>query len=98
MKNTLARQMETTHTRDAAPAPPRIRPIERPGLVLRACYAAGRRIFGQVPTPEKLIAHRPALLFGLGGLWTAIEYGGHVDAALRALLQLQVATIYRVPF
>jgi len=82
----------------AASALPRIRPIERPGLVLRACYAVGRRLFGRVPTPEKLIAHRPALLFGLGGLWTAIEYGGHVNPALRALLQLQVATLYRVPY
>jgi hypothetical protein len=82
----------------AASTLPRIRPIERPGLVLRACYAVGRRLFGRVPTPAKLIAHRPALLFGLGGLWTAIEYGGRVDRALRALLQLQVATLYRVPF
>ena len=75
---------------------PRVRPIERPGLVLRACYAVGRRLFGRVPTPEKLMAHRPALLFGIGGLWTAIEYGGRLDAELRALLQLHVASLYGV--
>lgn len=96
--HTMVGEMETQTMTDARPARPRISPIERPGLVLRACYAVGRRLFGRVPTPEKLIAHRPALLFGLGGLWTAIEYGGRVDAALRALLQLQVATLYRVPF
>jgi hypothetical protein len=35
---------------------------------------------------------------GLGGLWTAIEYGGTIDGRLRALLQLHVARLYDVAY
>jgi hypothetical protein len=38
------------------------------------------------------------MMLGLGGLWTAIEYGGTLDRGLRALLQLHVATVYGVPY
>jgi hypothetical protein len=72
----------------------RIAPVENPGAVLRGTYAIGRRLFGDVPTPQKLMAHRPALMFGLGALWMSIERFGALDARLRALLQLQVATLY----
>jgi hypothetical protein len=72
----------------------RIAPVENPGAVVRSTYAIGRRLFGDVPTPQKLMAHRPALMFGLGALWTSIERFGALDARLRALLQLQVATLY----
>jgi hypothetical protein len=40
------------------------------------------------------MAHRPALMLGIGALWTSIERFGALDARLRALLQLQVATLY----
>lgn len=76
----------------------RISTVEDPGPILRAFYGIGRRLFGQVPTPEKLMAHRPALLLGIGGLWTSIERFGRVDARVRALLQLQVATLYDVAY
>ena len=72
----------------------RIAPVESPGLAVRGFYAIGRRIFGEVPTPEKLMAHRPALMLGIGALWTSIEKFGGLDARLRALLQLHVATLY----
>ena len=62
-----------------------------PGLVLRAFYAIGRRMFGQVRTPEKLMAHRPALMLGIGGFYGAIEWFGTIDARLRALVQLLLA-------
>jgi hypothetical protein len=68
--------------------------VERPGLLVRACYAIGRKMFGQVPTPEKLMAHRPALMFGLGALYGAIEWRGTLGPRLHALLQLHVATLY----
>lgn len=68
------------------------------GVLVRASYRVGRRLFGQVPTPQKLMAERPAMMLGLGGLWAAIEYGGTLDRALRALLQLHVATVYGVPY
>jgi len=67
-----------------------------PGLLLRGFYAIGRRLFGQVPPPEKLMVHRPALMLGLGGLYGAIEWWGSLDARLRALLQLQVARLHDV--
>ncbi|MGH7308085.1 MAG: hypothetical protein ACREK6_05255 [Candidatus Rokuibacteriota bacterium] len=72
----------------------RVTPVENPGLTLRAFYAIGQKMFGQVPTPEKIMAHRPALLLGMGGLYSAIEWFGTLDARLRALLQLQVARVY----
>ncbi len=87
--------META-TRATQPA--RIQEVDRPGPVLRVFYAVGERMFGRVPTPEKVMAHRPALMLGLGGLYGAIEWFGTLDARLRALLQLQVARLYGVPY
>ena len=76
----------------------RIAPVEDPGVVVRGFYAIGRRLFGEVPTPEKLMAHRPALMLGLGALWTSIERFGALDERLRALLQLRVAELYDVAY
>lgn len=72
----------------------RIEPVENPSAVVRGLYAIGRQLFGDVPTPQKLMAHRPALMAGIGALWTSIERFGALDGRLRALLQLQVATLY----
>lgn len=72
----------------------RITPVDHPGPLVRGSYAVGRRLFGDVPTPQKLMAHRPALMLGMGALWTSIERFGALDGRLRALLQLQVATLY----
>jgi hypothetical protein len=72
----------------------RIAPIENPSPVLRGTSAIARRLFGDVPTPQKLMAHRPALMLGIGALWTTIERFGALDGRLRALLQLQVAILY----
>lgn len=76
----------------------RIVPIEQPGLMLRGAYAIGRRIFGDVPTPQKVMAHHPALMLGIGALWTSIERFAVLDGRLRALLQLHVATLYDVAY
>ena len=72
----------------------RIAPVDNPGPLVRASYAVGRRLFGEVPTPQKLMAHRPALMLGIGALWTSIERFGALDGRLRALLQIHVATLY----
>jgi hypothetical protein len=72
----------------------RITPVEDPGLALRGFYAIGRRLFGKVPTPQRLMAHRPALMLGIGALWTSIERFGALDGRLRALVQLHVARLY----
>jgi len=71
---------------------------EHPGLVTRTLFKLGERMFGQVPTPERLMAHRLPMMLGLGGLHTAIERFGTIEAPLRALLNVQVATLYGVPY
>ena len=68
--------------------------IERPGLAVRVFYKIGERMFGQVPTPERLMAHRVPLMLGIGGLYGAIEWFGTIDRELRALLNVQVAALY----
>ena len=55
-------------------------------------------MFGQVPTPERLMAHRPPLMLGIGGLYGAIEWFGKIDSQLRVLLNVQVAALYRAPY
>ena len=72
--------------------------LERPGVVIGALFKIGERMFGQVPTPERLMAHRLPMMLGLGGLHTAIDRLGTIEPQLRALLNLQVATLYGVPY
>lgn len=76
----------------------RIAPVDRPGVALRPLYAIGARLFGQVPTPQALMAHRPSLMLGVGAFWAAIEWSGTIDARLRALLQLHVARLYNTAY
>ena len=76
----------------------RIGTIERPGFVARAFFRIGARMFGQVPTPQRLMAHRLPLMLGMGALYGTIEWLGTIDARLRALLNLQVATLHGVPY
>ncbi len=76
----------------------RISEIDRPGLAVKLFYTIGERLFGAVPTPEKVMAHRVPLMLGLGGLWGAIEWFAKVDAPLRALLQFHVARVARAPY
>jgi hypothetical protein len=75
---------------DLAPVPP--------GLLTRAFFKIGERIFGQVPTPERVMAQRLPLMVGLGGLYGAIEWFGTIEAPLRALLNVQVAALYRAEY
>lgn len=72
--------------------------IKRPGMLARTFFKIGERMFGQVPTPERLMAHRLPLLLGMGGLYGAIEWFAKIDAPLRALLNVQVAALYGVPY
>ena len=72
----------------------RISEIDRPGMLTRAFFAIGTRMFGAVPTPERIMAHRLPLMMGLGGLYGALEWCGRIDAPLRALLNVHVARLY----
>lgn len=72
----------------------RISEVEHPGPATRAFYRIGERMFGKVPTPERIMAHRLPLMLGLGGLYGAMEWFGTIDARLRALLNVHVANLY----
>ena len=72
----------------------RISEVERPGLAVRAFYAIGERMFGAVPTPERIMAHRVPLMLGMGGLWGSMEWFGTIERTLRALLQLHAAELH----
>ena len=76
----------------------RISEIDRPGLAGRAFYKIGERLFGMVPTPERIMAHRLPLMLGMGGLWGSIEWFARLPADLRALLQLRVAQLSRAMY
>ena len=72
--------------------------IEQPRGLTRILFKIGERMFGQVPTAERLMARRLPLMLGLGGLYGAIEWFGKIDNRLRALLNVQVAALHRAPF
>lgn len=72
----------------------RITEVDRPGLAVRAFYKIGERMFGAVPTPERIMAHRVPLMLGIGGLWGSMEWFATLDKALRALVQLHVAGLH----
>jgi hypothetical protein len=55
-------------------------------------------MFGKVPTPERIMAHRFPLMLGLGALYGAIEWFGRIETELRALLNIQVAALYGSPY
>ena len=71
----------------------RISEVERPGLAVRAFYKVGERLFGAVPTTERVMAHRVPLMLGIGGLWGSMEWFGTLDKTLRELLQIHVAEL-----
>jgi hypothetical protein len=72
----------------------RISEVERPGLAVRAFYKIGERMFGAVPTTERIMAHRVPLMLGIGGLWGSMEWFGRIERPLRELLQVHVAELY----
>ena len=72
--------------------------MEPPGVLARLFFRIGERMFGKVPTPERLMAKRMPLMLGIGALYGAIEWFGKIDAELRALLNLQVAALHRMPY
>jgi hypothetical protein len=71
---------------------------ERSGVMTRALFKLGERMYGKVPTPERIMARRLPLMLGLGSLYLIIEWFAKTDRQLRALLNLQVATLYGVPY
>lgn len=72
----------------------RISEVERPGLAVRTFYKVGERLFGAVPTTERVMAHRVPLMLGIGGLWGSMEWFGTLEKTLRELLQVHVAELH----
>ena len=72
----------------------RISEVDRPGLAVRAFYKVGERLFGAVPTTERVMAHRVPLMLGIGGLWGSMEWFGTLEKTLRELLQVHVAELH----
>ncbi len=72
----------------------RITEVDQPNVLTRVFYKIGERMFGAVPTPERVMAHRLPLMVGLGALYGSLEWFGTIDAPLRALLNVHVARLY----
>jgi hypothetical protein len=68
------------------------------GLFTRIIYALTRRKVGRVVMPVQLVAHHPKLLWGYGQMEQSFASSHLVDAALKDLAQLRVATLIGCPF
>ena len=78
----------------------RLRYLEKDELSpeLQTAYAAMEKNFGTVLNPTKLMAHFPAFLKAVGGLTAALEEAQEIDAQLRSLVRVRVASINGCPF
>jgi len=68
------------------------------GLFTRIVYALSKRKLGRVVMPVKVTAHHPAILWGYGQMEQSLLSSHRVDAALKELATLQVATLVGCPF
>ena len=76
----------------------RIKAAPKPGLFGRIAYFLARRRFGQVPESLTIWAHDPPLLFRACAFEAASDRFRAVDAPLRHLVELRVATLVGCPF
>jgi alkylhydroperoxidase family enzyme len=65
---------------------------------LQTAYATMEKTFGTVLNPTKLMARFPAFLKAVGGLTAALEEAQEIDAQLRSLVRVRVASINGCPF
>jgi hypothetical protein len=68
------------------------------GLFTRLVYALTKRKLGRVVGPVQLTAHHPAILWGYGQMEESLLSSHRVDAALKELATLRVATLVGCPF
>jgi len=68
------------------------------GLFTRIIYALTERKVGRVVMPVKIAAHHAKLLWGYGQMEQSLLSSHLVDAALKDLAQLRVATLVGCPF
>jgi hypothetical protein len=67
-------------------------------LFTRIIYALTKRKVGRVVMPVKIAAHHAKLLWGYGQMEQSLLSCHLVDAALKDLPQLRVATLVGCPF
>ncbi len=73
-------------------------PENKAGLLSRLVYWMARRRLGKVPEPLTLVAHHPWLSRGYGMFELALLKSRLVDARLKELATLKVATLVGCPF
>ena len=68
------------------------------GLFTRIIYGMTKRKVGRVVMPVKITAQHPKLLWGYGQMDQSLLSSKLVDAGLKNLAQLRVATLVGCPF
>ena len=68
------------------------------GLFTRIVYLLTRRKLGHVVNPVQVTAHHSAILWGYGQMEQSLLSSHRVDAALKELATLRVATLVGCPF
>jgi hypothetical protein len=68
------------------------------GLLTRFAYALTKRKVGRVVTPVQIVAHHSKILWGQAQMELSLSASRMVDAGLKNLAQLRVATLIGCPF
>jgi alkylhydroperoxidase family enzyme len=68
------------------------------GPEIRAVYAQMEALFGSVLNPTKIQAYFPAFFGAVWNLVGSLEQATEIDAGLRAMVRVRVATINGCPF
>jgi hypothetical protein len=68
------------------------------GLFTRMVYALTKRKVGRVVMPVRIVAHHAKILWGYGQMEQSLLGSRLVDAGLKDLAQLRVATLVGCPF
>jgi hypothetical protein len=67
-------------------------------LFTRIVYALTRRKVGHVVMPVQVTAHHPPILWGYGQMEQSLLSSHRVDAGIKELATLRVATLVGCPF
>lgn len=70
--------------------------VADPGV--RAFFKMNKEQFGFVLNPYRVYAHRPEIMYGYAALNAGVGRSGLLDASLKALVCIRVATINGCPF
>ncbi len=68
------------------------------GLLTRFVYSLTKRKLGRVVMPVRIVAHHSKILWGYGQMEQSLLGSRLVDAGLKDLAQLRVATLVGCPF